>query len=150
MQLLSGERRADAPGGSGVLRLVTVTADQELDLIHETLIPHPRQDAQTGKPLPCWPALHITSGQPATATTSASGSRCRGQALARQRRIRPLAEPAPTGGIGALPAAAAGPRQPGGLPALERPRRRDRGNLLLVLLELRWGAARKGLVDSTE
>ena len=58
VQLLSGERRADAPGGSGVLRLVTVTADQELDLIHETLIRTRGKDAQTGKPLPYWPALH--------------------------------------------------------------------------------------------
>ncbi|MCB1629686.1 MAG: formylglycine-generating enzyme family protein, partial [Xanthomonadales bacterium] len=58
VQLLSGERRADAPGGSGVQRLVTVTAEQELDLIHETLIRTRGKDTQTGKPLGYWPALH--------------------------------------------------------------------------------------------
>lgn len=58
VQLLSGERRADAPGGNGALRLVTVTAEQELDLIHETLIRTRGKDPQTGKPLPYWPALH--------------------------------------------------------------------------------------------
>ena len=51
MQLLSGERRADAPGGSGVLRLVTVTGPAA-GPDPRNPDPHPRQDAQTGKPLP--------------------------------------------------------------------------------------------------
>ncbi|MBN8515426.1 SUMF1/EgtB/PvdO family nonheme iron enzyme [Accumulibacter sp.] len=63
LQLLSGERRADAPAQAhaGALRLVTISDEQQrhyVDLIHETLIRARRKDEQTGKAVGYWPTLY--------------------------------------------------------------------------------------------
>ncbi len=69
VQLLSGERQADVPGGShsGALRLITTSTEktsgnekvtQYVDLIHETLIRTHGKDEKTGKRLGYWPTLY--------------------------------------------------------------------------------------------
>ena len=63
LQLLSGERRADAPAPAhaGALRLVTISKEQQqqyVDLIHETLIRARGRDEQTGKAVAYWPTLY--------------------------------------------------------------------------------------------
>lgn len=66
LQLLSGERRADAPAQAhtGALRLITISKESEedkrqyVDLIHETLIRARSKDEQTGKAIGYWPTLY--------------------------------------------------------------------------------------------
>ena len=69
VQLLSGERQADVPGGShnGALRLITTSTEktsgnekgtQYVDLIHETLIRARGKDEKTGKRFGYWPTLY--------------------------------------------------------------------------------------------
>ncbi|MBK7952510.1 MAG: SUMF1/EgtB/PvdO family nonheme iron enzyme [Candidatus Accumulibacter sp.] len=63
LQLLSGERRADAPAlaHTGALRLITISTEQQrqyVDLIHETLIRARGRDEQTGKAVAYWPTLY--------------------------------------------------------------------------------------------
>ena len=69
VQLLSGERQADVPGGShnGALRLITTSTEktsgnekgtQYVDLIHETLIRARGKDEKSGKRFGYWPALY--------------------------------------------------------------------------------------------
>ena len=64
VQMLSGERRADAPGShahTGVLRLITISTEHErqyVDLIHETLLRDRGKDPDTGKRVGYWPTLY--------------------------------------------------------------------------------------------
>ncbi|RDE52181.1 MAG: TIR domain-containing protein [Candidatus Accumulibacter meliphilus] len=66
LQLLSGERRADAPAQTltGALRLITISEESRedkrlyVDLIHETLIRARGKDEQTGKTVGYWPTLY--------------------------------------------------------------------------------------------
>jgi formylglycine-generating enzyme required for sulfatase activity len=63
LQLLSGERRADAPAQAttGALRVLTVSTEQQrqyVDLIHETLIRARGKDERTGKGIGYWPTLY--------------------------------------------------------------------------------------------
>ncbi|RDE50936.1 MAG: TIR domain-containing protein [Candidatus Accumulibacter meliphilus] len=63
LQLLSGERRVDAPAEApaGALRVLTVSTEQQrqyVDLIHETLIRARGKDEQTGKEVGYWPTLY--------------------------------------------------------------------------------------------
>jgi hypothetical protein len=63
LQLLSGERRADAPAQAttGALRLITISTEQQrqyVDLIHETLIRARGRDERTGKGIGYWPTLY--------------------------------------------------------------------------------------------
>jgi formylglycine-generating enzyme required for sulfatase activity len=66
LQLLSGERRADAPeqARTGALRLITISEESRedkrpyVDLIHETLIRARGRDERTGKGIGYWPTLY--------------------------------------------------------------------------------------------
>ena len=64
VQMLAGERRADAPGGNGhngALWLITTSSEGDVryvDLIHETLLRARSRNPQTGERIGYWPQLY--------------------------------------------------------------------------------------------
>ena len=64
VQMLAGERRADAPGGNGLngaLRLITTSSEGDaryVDLIHETLLRARSRDPDSGERIGYWPTLY--------------------------------------------------------------------------------------------
>jgi hypothetical protein len=116
LQLLSGERRADAPAQAptGALRVLTVSTEQQrqyVDLIHETLIRARGKDERTGKR--DWllaDALRLHRDQPRSRRASPA-AQVSGRAVGQESRRRSLVEPGRLARSLALPAAAGRPAQ---------------------------------------